>query len=158
MTIHDVSLGHAATADYSLLVAEAALVLSQMASGPFEDRADELATLRDIYAEGADFADAPGIPSSLHRVFASILALAERIAESRELPEATLAQVHVTQSMARAISAALDDDPGQAAYHLDTVNRCVAVLASDTEVASDLTAATEAASSALARFVAAWSC
>jgi hypothetical protein len=156
MTIHDTAVGHEATADYSLLLAEAALVLSEMASADPEDRADELLTLHDIHAEGAEFVGIPGIPSSLRSLFGSIVALGERIASTTTaLPEATLAQVHVIESLARAIASALDEEGGTH-RHIEKINRSVAALTLSTPSAKELSAATEAARVALEQYVGKW--
>lgn len=156
MSIHDTAVGQEATADFSLLLAEAALVLSEMASAGPRERAEELLTLQDIHAEGAEFVGVPGIPSALRSLFGSIIALGERIAASTSaLPEATLAQVHVIESLTRAIAAALDDE-GDHRPHIDKINRGVAALTLSTPSARELSAATEAARVALEQYVGKW--
>jgi hypothetical protein len=156
MTIRDVAVGHEAAADYSLLLAEAAQVLSEMASTKPQDRAEELLTLHDIHAEGAEFAGVPGIPSALRSLFGSIVALGERIAATTAaLPEATLAQVHVIESLTRAIASALDEE-GDPHPYIDTINRGVAALTLATPAAKELNAATEAARAALEQYVGKW--
>lgn len=156
MTIHDTAVGHEAAADFSLLLAEAALVLSEMASAKPGARAEELLTLHDIHDEGAEFVGVPGIPSALRSLFGSIIALGERIsATTTALPEATLAQVHVIESMTRAIASALDDE-GDLHPHIDKINRSVAALTLTTPNATELAAATEAARVALEQYVGKW--
>jgi hypothetical protein len=156
MTIHDAALGREAAADYSLLLSEAALVLSEMASAKPKDRAEELLTLHDIHAEGAEFVGVPGIPSALRSLFGSIVALGERIAASTTaLPEATLAQVHVIESLTRSIAAALDEE-GDTHPHIERINRGVAALTLSTPSAKELAAATEAARAALEQYVGKW--
>ncbi len=157
MTLHDVSLGHEAAADFSLLLAEAARVLSEMASAPPKERAEEFATLQEIHAEGAEFVSMPGIPSSLRGLFTSILTLGARIAASTTaLPEGTLAQVHVIDSLAAAIANALDET-GDVSGHVDAINRSVAALTMSTPTTRDLAQATNSARHALEQFVAGWS-
>ena len=156
MTIYDAAVGHEAAADFSLVLAEAALVLSAMASAKPRDRAEELLTLQDIHAEGAEFVGVPGIPSALRSLFGSIVALGERIAATTTaLPEATLAQVHVIESLTRAIASALDEE-GDTHPHIDKINRSVAALTLSTPSARELASATEAARAALEQFVGNW--
>ena len=156
MTVRDLSIGHEAAADFSNLLAEAALVLSEMASAEPDERAEEYATLQEIHSEGAEFVGLPGLPAALRGLFEAMLALGARIASSpKALPEATLAQVHVVESMARSISAALDDT-GPASGHIDAINRSVAALTMATPHSRSLTASTLAARVALDQFVKGW--
>lgn len=156
MTTRDAAVGHEATADFALLLAEAALVLSEMASANPRDRAEELLTLHDIHAEGAEYVGVPGIPSALRSLFGSIVALGERIAATTAaLPEATLAQVHVIESLTRTISSALDEE-GDTRPHVERINRSVAALTLSTPSAHELADATEAARAALEQYVGKW--
>lgn len=156
MTVHDLSIGHEAAADFSNLLAEAALVLSEMASAEPGLRAEEYATLQEIHSEGAEFVGMPGIPAALRGLFESMLTLGARIASSPQaLPEATLAQVHVVESMARSIAAAMDDT-SHVSPHIDAINRSVAALTMATPHTKNLTETTEAARSALEQFVTSW--
>lgn len=157
MTLHDVSIGHEATADFAHLLAEAARVLSDMTTSNSADRADEFATLQEIHAEGADFVSLPGIPSALRSLFASVLALGGQIAASTgPLPETLIAQVHVVESLMRSIAAGLDET-GNVSAHVTAINRGVAALTMATPHTTDLLQATDAARSALEKFVSSWS-
>lgn len=157
MTLHDASIGHEATADFSHLLAEAARVLSDMAATNPADRAEEFATLQEIHAEGADFVSMPGIPSSLRSLFASVLALGAKIASTTSpLPETVVAQVHVVESLTRTIASGLDED-GDPSPYVQAINRSIAALTMATPHTRDLREATDAAKAALEKFVDSWS-
>lgn len=156
MTLHDAAVGHEAAADYSLLLAEAAHVLMDLASARPQDRAEELATLRDIYAEGSEFVGMPGIPSALRGLFDSILTLGARIASyPARLPETTLAQVHVIDSMARSLATAMDE-PSLVGRSVEDINRGIAALTRATPVSKSLDDAAHSAHVALKNFVGNW--
>ena len=156
MTVHDLSIGHEAAADFSNLLAEAALVLSEMASAEPRLRAEEYATLQEIHSEGDEFVGLPGIPAALRGLFESMLSLGAHIAASPEtLPESTLAQVHVVETMARSIAAALDDT-SDVSPHIDAINRSIAALTMASPHPRSLTETTQAARVALDQFVTQW--
>lgn len=155
MTVHDVTTGHEAAADFSVLLAEAARVLRDMASDP-DSRAEDHATLQEIHSEGAEFASLPGIPSALRGIFASVLALGNQIAAvPGQLPDAMVAQVHVIESLARSIAAGLDET-GDDTAHVRAIVRNIAALTSASPTATDLRGATDAARAALEQFVGTW--
>jgi hypothetical protein len=141
MTIHHLAVSHEVTADYCVLMAEAAHVLSSLVNAEAGERAEDLADLTAIHAEGDDFPRSPGMPDTLRDTFESIVTLGQRVAVSPQpLPEAMQAQVPLVETMARALSLGMDDPYAEATVHeqIDIINRTVAALGYPGARATDL--------------------
>ena len=117
MTVHAVSIGHGALADYALLFAEACEVLSDLAQSTAESRADDYEALQAIHAEGADLHSGvivpdtlPGLhtlPTALREMFADIMLLGDLM---YRVPQAAprVEDLLLIEEIADALSTALE--------------------------------------------------
>jgi PAS domain-containing protein len=116
------TIGYDAVADFALLIAEATGVLDAIAHEARSERPAELEDLRGIIAEGLDSVcaipeaatsagSAVTLPEILRTMLADVMELGEAIVAGRT--EVPAQQTSTIESMARALSAALDrmDDP-----------------------------------------------
>ncbi len=133
------TIGHDAVADFALLIAEATGVLNTLANGAPPSRPDELEELRSIIAEGlgsvcaipeaTTSADSVvALPEILRTMLADVMELGEAIVDGRTVVPGH--QVSAIESMARALSAALDrmDDPAFVVAKARVISLCADTL------------------------------
>jgi hypothetical protein len=148
MTVHRV-VEHEALADYSLLMSEAAVVLSALAAAETPgERIEELADLHAIHAEGADFRAVTPLAVCVQRMFGRLIALGESLAAAPVVSSQALARAHAWQRLAQALAAALDD-PSPSSPGLEHVNQELRALDPALTCALELRAAACAAADLL---------
>jgi hypothetical protein len=152
MTVHDVDLEREALADYSILMAEATVVLCALAhAAPGPTREEDLADLQAIHAERDDFTATHPLARSLRRLFDETVRAGGVLASSGQISPTTADQMESLKRLTRTIALALDEhgvDPP-----LDHVNRDLRLLDPECAGALSLEAAVNAAAERLARLI-----
>ena len=129
-------------ADFAILLAEATVVLSALSIATPPARAEELAELRAVHAEGEEFSGSGPLAESLHRLFDAVLVIGADLALVPETPLDRRWRVVGLQRIASALAAAFDEPAPDA---LARVNHELHTLDPNLPPASDLPQAVAAA-------------
>ncbi len=143
MTVHKIEIGEDSVADFALLVAEAAGVLTAIAEEAPEQRRAELEELHSVEAEAlsslcgipeaATSASAiVALPEALRRMLSDVVAVGEALTDGRLW--VTADRVHAIEALARAVSASLDrlDDSELVARQARIASTCADTLGAAT--------------------------
>lgn len=139
MTVHTIEIGQDAVADFALLVAEAAGVLTAIAEEEPAQRLAELEELHSVEAEALDSlcgipeaatsaAAIVALPEILRLMLTDVVALGEALTDGRSWVASN--RVRAIESMARAVSASLDrlDDKDFVARKAGVASTCADTL------------------------------
>lgn len=140
MTLDHVTAQQESLADYAVLLAEGAAVLSALAATPTATaRAEELSDLRAIHDEGAELGQETPAAECLARMFAAMVRAGSELSGQTETPPATQQRIahfqHLTQSLAIAL-----DEPSDASI-LQKLNGDLQALDPGSDLAVDMDAA-----------------
>lgn len=139
-----------ALADYAILLAEGAVVLSALATARTPAaRAEDLADLRAVHAEGENFPHATPTSNILRGIFDCLEHAGEDLALQTETQPDTLQRVLGVQRLAQDLAFALDE-AGEG-HGLDRLNQDLRTLDPTVGPALDLEAAVALAKEVTAR-------